>query len=265
MKNYFSSENGHSREQLATRWADDVAETMNQTYKKQLEMSAELYNRMFGTSFSKDRTAADGNNFGMKLWENNINMAEKVMDIYSDWMKQMAGFTTNSFYNEKNWKALSERITENTIENCERQIDQLKEFNNYFIDTLESSSRGTNLEASNVIKNFRKSTEENLDLFLNTVKAVLKPGDKELLSEINEQVDSIAKLNFQVWTDLLTTVSRGAQKAAKETEDATESMNREAGKSTKNQSVKNENREPKSERDNGNVNREKMSMETHKK
>lgn len=265
MKNYFSPET-EQKEQQKTRWADDIIETMNQAYKRQLEMTTEFYNRMLGTSFTKGKTTTDGSPSRMKIWENNLNRIEQYMNIYSDWFRQMPGFAANPFYDEKNWKTFYEKITEDAIANYERQIQWIKEFNNNSIDTLENNSHGTGLETHRVIRNFRKNTEDSLDLYMNTVKALLKPGNKELLTEINDQIDSITKLNFEIWTDLLASMTSNFRENISETWAAGEkTTEKESAKAAKQQYPKNEGRESKTQKESVSATREKELLETTKK
>ncbi len=263
MKNYFSPET-EQKEQQKTRWADDIIETMNQAYKRQLEMTTGFYNRMIGTSFTRGKTTTGESPLGMRIWENNVNMIEQYMNMYSDWYRQMPGLAANSFYDQKNWKTFYEKITEDSIANYERQIQWIKEFNNYFIDTLENNSRGTGLETHRVIRNFRKNTDDSFDLYMNTVKALLKPGDKELLAEINNQIDSITKLNFEIWTDLLASMTSSFRKNISETwEVAEKTTEKESAKTTKQQYPKSEGRESKMQKEA--LTREKEVLETAKK
>lgn len=264
MKNYFQSENIFIAGREASRWANDVTETINQAYKKQMEMSAQFYNRIFDIPVSKDSATWGENFWGLKVWTDYMNMAKRNLDIYTDWAKKTSGVAVNSIDEPV---FLSEELLEKYIEKYEHQIREIKDFNNLFIDTLANSPNKSVPGQSRIISNFKKSTEDNLDLFMNTVKAVLKPGSENVLADINKQLHAITKLNYEIWADMVALITDNTSDKNNEAQkDHDEKAVEELVKTAKQHQAKPEYHEFKSKKYNSRVNRVKPRVRvTHKK
>ncbi|MFY9308398.1 MAG: hypothetical protein WAQ28_05030 [Bacteroidia bacterium] len=206
MGNYQFSENGHTAEAFGTKLAKDITETMNQAYKRQMEMSAQFYNRIFDMPVLKDNSLQDENFWGLRVWQNNMSMAKHSLDTYTNWAKQMGMYSFSPA--KKKPEVFSKDLIEKFIDNYERQIQEIKEFNALFIDSLTNSSHITFEHTSRIIENFKKSTENNLDLFMHTVKGLLQPANQNIFTEITKEIDAITKLNFEIWADLVEIMGR---------------------------------------------------------
>lgn len=200
MTNYQFSENGHTAEAFGTKLTSDIAETMNQAYKRQMEMSTQFYNRIFDMPVLKDNIAPGENFWGLRVWQNNMSMAKHSLDTYTNWAKQMGVYSVTS--SQQKTEVFSKDLIEKFIENYERQIQEIKEFNNLFIDSLAQTSHVAYEHTSRIIQNFKKSTENNLDLFMHTVKGLLLP-DQNIFLQVTKEIDAITKLNFEIWADLV--------------------------------------------------------------
>jgi len=148
-----------------------------------MEMSVEMYNQLI-EPFSKENAALNEDLFGMKFFKNNLNLFTKNIEMYSDFVKKLSSSTTDSFFKEKEINAVTDKMFESISGIYEKQIKQMKEFNNYLFEAMEKSTKGTTLGSTHMIENFKINSQENLDSALNTIKIILKPGNKKLLEEI---------------------------------------------------------------------------------
>lgn len=264
MKNYFQSENIFIAGQGTTRWTNDVTETINQAYKKQMEMSGQFYNRIFDIPVLKDSATWTENFWGLKVWTDYMNTAKRNLDIYTDWAKKTGNRAVNLIEEPV---FLSDELLEKYIEKYEHQIREIKDFNNLFIDTLANTPNKSIPGQSRIISNFKKSTEDNLDLFMNTVKAVLKPGNENVLTDINKQIHAITKLNYEIWADMVALITDKTSAISGDTQkDHDEKIVEELVKTAKQHQAKPENHKFKSKKYNTHVNRVKPRVRvTHKK
>lgn len=219
MRNNFASGNGHSKnpETLYT----NVTEAMNETIKKQMDISAKMYNQLIGVPFSNEKTAFNNDFLTAKLFKSNSDIFEKNMEMYSDLTKRMTSFFTGSFYKEKEINNYSDKIFEMITENYEKQIHKMKEFNNHFFEALEKNTKGTSFDYSHMIELLNNSMKVNLDSSLATFKSILKPNNKKMWEEINTQIDSTMKSNLSLWSDLITSMGKAPKKESKETHEKT--------------------------------------------
>lgn len=220
MKNNFESGNGHIKS-MGMPLIKDIAETMNETYKKQMEMSTEMYNQLIGVPFSKEKTPTVESFWGTNSFKSNLNFFEKNMEMYSDLFKKMTSLTFDPIYSGKEINSFSDKMYESIIGIYEKQIKQIKEFNNYFIEAVEKNTKGSSIDSSHLIKNFKNNMDENLDSYLTTAKIILKPDNKTLLQEMNKQIDSAFKSNLTYWSDLIISMSKGLKGQQKETHEKT--------------------------------------------
>lgn len=213
MKNYFESGDGQPTNQLATKWYTDLTETLNKTYKKQMELSIDMSNFILNNTISKERTTMAENFLNTKFLKSNAELFEKKFEIFSDLTKKMLGFTYGSFFNEKGTNSFTNTISESIISIYEKQIKQTKELNNYVLEILEKSP---NLNSSVLIKNVRENIDNNLDASLETIKTLLKPvnnnseylsgTNKKVLDEISKQIDLVTKPSLSFWSDFMTSM-----------------------------------------------------------
>lgn len=215
MRNNFASGNGHAKnpETLYT----NVTEAMNETIKKQMDISAKMYNQLIGVPFSNEKTAFSDDFLTAKFFKSNSDFFEKNMEMYSDLTKRMTSFFTGSFYKEKEINNYSDKIFEMITENYEKQIYKMKEFNNYFFEALEKNTKGTSFDSSHMIEILNNSIKANLDSSLATFKSILKPNNKKMWEEINAQIDSTMKSNLTLWSDLIISMNKVPKKESKET------------------------------------------------
>lgn len=198
MKNYSFPEHTHTVNNAAATLSNEIMTTMNQAYKRQMEMSIQFYNRIFDLPvIDENNIAKDDNFWGLRVWQNNMHKAKHSLDRCTNLAKQMAEAKN------KQGSVLSKELLKMFVENYERQIQEIKEYNNQFIDSLEYTSHVAYEHTSRVIKNFRKSTENNLDLFMHTVNGMFNSGEQNIAVQIVKEIDSLTKLNFEIWADLV--------------------------------------------------------------
>ena len=75
MRNNFASGNGHSKnpETLYT----NVTEAMNETIKKQMDISSKMYNQLIGVPFSNKKTDFNNDFLAAKFFKSNSDLFEK--------------------------------------------------------------------------------------------------------------------------------------------------------------------------------------------
>ncbi len=214
MRNNFGSGNGHAKtsETLYT----NVTEAMNETIKKQVDISAKMYDQLIGGPFLNKKTPFS-DYLGTTFFKSNANFFEKNMEMYSDLTKRMTSLFTGSFYKEKETNNYSDKIFEMITESYERQIYKMKEFNDHFFEALENNTNGTSFDSSHMIEILNNGIKENLDSSLVTFKSLMKPNNKKMLEEISSQIDSTWKVNLTLWSDLMNSMTKIANKEPKET------------------------------------------------
>ena len=223
MKNYFESGYGHLTNQLASKWFSDIAETLNKTYKKQMDLSIDMSNQLLNNSIIKESPTLTEGFWGMKILKSNSELFEKNLEMLSDLTKKMFGFNYGTFFNEKETNTFSDKISESIISTYEKQTRQIKEFNNFIFEML---GKNTGLDASVLIKNFRKISEDSLDASLENIKTLLKPNNKnsqylaeankKVLDEVTKQFDLISKSNLKFWSDFMTSIGQISKMEQKE-------------------------------------------------
>ncbi|MDO9185916.1 MAG: hypothetical protein Q7W13_07885 [Bacteroidia bacterium] len=219
MRNNFGSGNGHAKSSEALY--NNITEAMNETLKKQMEVSAKMYNQLIAVPFSNEKTAFSDDFLTAKFFKSNSDLFEKNMEMYSDLTKRMTSFFTGSFYKEKEINNYSDKIFEMVTENYEKQIYKMKELNNYFFEALEKNTKGTSFDYSHMIELLNNSMKANLDSSLDTFKSILKPNNKKMWEEINTQMDATLKSNLTLWSDLMGAMSKVSKKESKETHEKT--------------------------------------------
>lgn len=213
MKNNFGSGNGHSKTPEA--YYTNVTEAMNETIKKQMDISAKMYNQLIDPFSIKKTHLSD--DLADTFFKNNTNFLEKNMEMYSDLTKKMTSFFTGSFFKEKEINNYSDKIFELITGSYEKQIYKMKEFNDHFFEALEKKTKGTSFDYSHMNEILNKSIQENLDSSLMTFKSIMKPNNKKMWEEINSQIDSTWKANLTLWADLMNSMTKIAKKESKET------------------------------------------------
>ncbi|MES2285231.1 MAG: hypothetical protein V4547_06040 [Bacteroidota bacterium] len=231
MKNNFGSGNGHAKtsETLYT----NVTEAMNETIKKQMDISAKMYNQLIGGPFLNKETIFSDDLLTTKFFKTNLNFVEKNMEMYSDLTKTMTSLFTGSLNKEKGINNYSDNLFESVTEIYEKQIYKMKELNNYFFEALEKNIKGTSFDSSHVFEILNNGIKENLDSSLTTFKSIMKPNNKKMLEEISSQIDSTWKANLTLWSDLMNSMTKLAKKESNET-------NGETMKETKKEPVTNQ-------------------------
>ncbi|MES2138320.1 MAG: hypothetical protein V4511_01330 [Bacteroidota bacterium] len=219
MRNNFGSGNGHTKasEALYT----NVTEAMNETIKKQMDISAKMYDQLIGGSFLNKKNAFSDDHLATNFFKSNANFFEKNMEMYSDLTKRMTSLFTGSFYKEKGINNNSDKFFEMITESYERQIYKMKKFNDHFFEALENNTKGTSFDSSHMMEILNKSIKENLDSSLITFKSIMKPNNKKMLEEISSQIDSTWKANLTLWSDLMNSMTKIANKEYKKTNDNT--------------------------------------------
>ena len=218
MENYFESGNGHLTNQLASKWYSDLAETLNKTYKRQMDMSIEMSNQLLKNPISTENPALAEEFFGMKILKNNSELFRKNVEMFSDLSKKMLTSTFDAIYNGKETNSISDKISDSITEIYEKQTKQIKEFNNNVLEALEKSS---NVDYTLLMKNFKKNIEESMDSSLASIKTLLKPenknseyfaeANKKMLDDITRQMDWISKSSLTFWTDFMTSFGQLAK------------------------------------------------------
>lgn len=240
MKKYFGSENGHTKS-LETPLFKDISDSINKTYKKQMGMSAEMYDQLIGVPLSKEKTFPMEDFFSMKILKSNTELLRNSIETYSDFGRKMMEFRYGPFFIKTENKIFTDKTIEMLLDIFEKQTDQIKEFNNYFLDTMEKTTKGTSLDSSHMIENIKKNIQDNMDSSLNSARIMLKPDNKKLLEEINEEVDSFFKTNLLFWTDLFYSFSNVSKKEVKETrEEKMKETIKETPKETMKETKKNQ-------------------------
>lgn len=215
MKNNLGSENGQTKI-LETPLITNISETMNETYKKQMEISTEMYNQLLGIPFSKEKTTQNEDYYDMNFFKNTLSLFEKNIETYTDLMKRISLFTIDSFYREKETIDYSEKVFESLVGMNEKQMMQIKEFNSIFFEALEKNNKGTSFDSSPIIATLKNKIEENLDSSMNTLKTILKPNNKNLWTEINSQMNSVIKSNLTFWSDIIISMNKVTKQEQKE-------------------------------------------------
>ncbi|MES2593649.1 MAG: hypothetical protein V4608_17325 [Bacteroidota bacterium] len=213
MKN-FTSENNHSSEKAST-WFTDITESINNTYKKQLNMSVDLYNQFLSFPFTKETTAAMEDLSGMKFLKNNINQAEKNIEKFTDLMLQTNRLSTESFFSAKP-EFISEKTTENISNFYESQIEIMKNLNSYFFEIWKTNSEQTLADYSTIIKKFSENVEKNLNFAAESAKSISTSDNKSSLEGLNKQFDQMAKVNLEFWTDAMNSLNKVSVKSQKD-------------------------------------------------
>lgn len=215
MRNNFGSGNGHAKtsETLYT----NVTEAMNETIKKQMDISAKMYNQLKGGPFLNKETIFGDDYLSTTFFKNNANFFEKNMEMYADLTKKMSSFFTGSFYKEKEINNNSDKIFEMVSASYEKQIYKMKEFNDHLFEALEKNTKGTSFDSSHVFEILNNVIKENLDSSLTTFKSIMKPNNEKMWEEINSQMDSALKTNLTLWSDLMNSMTKIAKKESKET------------------------------------------------
>lgn len=219
MKNNFGSGNGHAKN--SESHYTNVTEAMNETIKKQMDISAKIYNQLIGAPFSNKKTAFSDDYSAPNFFKSNSNFFEKNMEMYSDLTKRLTSLFTSSFYKEIETNNYSDKIFEMITENYEKQIHKMKEFNNHFFEVLEKNTKGTSFDSSHMIEILSNSIKANLDSSLTTFKSILKPNNKKMWEEINAQIDGTWKSNHKLWSDLMISMGKVSKKESKETHEKT--------------------------------------------
>lgn len=219
MRNNFASGNGHSK--TPETFYTNVTEAMNETIKKQMDTSAKMYNQLIGAPTANEKTTFNNDFLTAKFFKSNSDLFEKNMEMYSDLTKRMTSFFTGSFYKEKEINNYPDKIFEMVTENYEKQIYKMKEINYYFFKALEKNTKGTSFDSSHMIELLSNSVKANLDSSLATLKSILKPNNKKMWEELNNQIDSTMKANLTLWSDLIISMNKASKKESKETHEKT--------------------------------------------
>lgn len=212
MKN-FNSENNHSSDKTAT-WFSNLTETINNTYKKQLDISADLYNQFLIFPFTKETSAALEDLSGMKFLKNNISQAEKNIEKFTDLMAQTNRLTMEPFFKVQP-ELSAEKTSENAVNFYESQIGIMKNMNSYFFEIWQNNSEKTVVDYSDVIKKFRTNIEKNMDFAVDSAKIISKSDNKNFLQDMNKQFDIIAKTNLEFWSDAMNSLNEISKKSQK--------------------------------------------------
>ncbi|MBC7693840.1 MAG: hypothetical protein H7141_00185 [Burkholderiales bacterium] len=169
---------------LVNQWYTDVAKTMADLYKKQLNLTTGFYSNLFGS--------VGGNN---NIWNPMKNFSEM---FNSDAMKKassfnMSGMNSNIFNPfDKTIEQLNE-YNQNLIKGFNKKMENggtdFSAFNEKFQQTLEKEFDASRKLTSTLMESYNQRIENSMEI------------NKDLQKEFNTQLNELFNMNKQLWAD----------------------------------------------------------------
>lgn len=194
--------------------------SMADIYRKQMEIGLDLFTN-FLTPLKTGKVASGFNpevfSSGSTLLKKNFeHMAEQSRNIMSTFLNLYSGKPTG--------REDGEEITGSVFNAYKLQMKQISDINQKFFKTFNETFKTAHIDFDNLYDSFHKSTEENLTMAeegiknaLNTYVTISGRSSKDfqkMLETANKQIESLAKNNMTIWSELIQSAKKETKKPA---------------------------------------------------